>query len=1071
MRLRSLIRFSGLLALVAGALTIGLALFLPRLLDVNAYRDEILAGLQRSLNRTVTFKSGSFAWHFGPSFDFLEVSVKEQDGAADFLTAGRISFRLGLLPLLEKRAVLKDVRLDRADVRLIRNSDGTFNVDDLLKPSKDSLMFQITSLRFSRSTLRWHDMAVRPEGFAAAAHDLTLEIDQVGRGKKGSVSLSCTLPDASGRQPGKLSLSGTVRLPQAGRPLSETDVNGSIDATALDSGRYWPYYGRFLPFDNPGGRLSLTTSVKGRYRDGSAKGSVTLNNASVIWPEVFHYTVAPRQFQIAYDLRLTPTVLDLPALEITADNFRIKGGVKLRDYAGDDPQITARAHTPGTFRYEDVRSFVPYGIIPPETSDYIENKIKAGVFRLDTGILDGRASQIAHMERGDNYKTLEIRGPVEKAVLSYGPRAPVFSNIKGTIELKDRNFNLIGMTAQFGESPLKMHGTITEYNTDKPSDYPVHMEISPRPSEVAWLARIAGADRLDYSGTTSLVLDGSGHYSAYRLNGSWDLKQGAYSFPDAVRKPSGMASQLTFSSVISSEQTRLTSLTCALQSLKLSATALLKYRDRPYLEFELLTNQFSLSESLPVLTGWEQFRPRGKMQAQIAGKGNPADFSTMDYSGSVALAGFSFRPGSRLKTVAGITGSVSFRGNSLETSGLSALYGESPFTVKTAARNLKTGETDVTFSSSALYLKDLDVPSPSPGAAIRRLNGSVSIQEGRYRVRNLSGILNSSNFTLNGVYASGASPEAQFTLNSSQLDIDDLVLLSRLKGEGGGGGEVRLKLTADEGKYGRIPFSRLAVNTHGESGVWYLQSLDAGVFGGRLAAKGRVASSGGQGDRYDLSFNLERVEAERLLQALDVTREVTGRLTVQGDVTARGDTLDEIRKSALGNVKLRLEKGSLRRFNVLSKVFSILNVSQLLKFQLPDMVADGMPFNSIKGSFSVRDGTLTTQDLFIVSDAMNISVIGSANVVREDLNFTVGVQPLQTVDKVINRIPVVGWLLTGKDRDFVTVYFEAKGTWKDPRVTAVPAKSLGSGVLNVFRRVFELPVRLFTDTGEVILGN
>jgi uncharacterized protein YhdP len=129
-----------------------------------------------------------------------------------------------------------------------------------------------------------------------------------------------------------------------------------------------------------------------------------------------------------------------------------------------------------------------------------------------------------------------------------------------------------------------------------------------------------------------------------------------------------------------------------------------------------------------------------------------------------------------------------------------------------------------------------------------------------------------------------------------------------------------------------------------------------------------------------------------------------------------------------------------------------------------------MPYNNIKGSFAISDGGIVTQDLFIASDAINISVVGNANMVREDLNFTIGVQPLQTVDKVVNRIPVVGWILTGKDKDFLTVYFEAKGKWSDPNVTAIPAKSLGKGVLNVFRRVFELPVRLFTDTGEVLLG-
>jgi uncharacterized protein YhdP len=197
---------------------------------------------------------------------------------------------------------------------------------------------------------------------------------------------------------------------------------------------------------------------------------------------------------------------------------------------------------------------------------------------------------------------------------------------------------------------------------------------------------------------------------------------------------------------------------------------------------------------------------------------------------------------------------------------------------------------------------------------------------------------------------------------------------------------------------------------------------------------------------------------------------VTGSLYAQGDVTAQGETLADIKKTALGNVRLRLQNGSLHKFSVLSKVFSILNVSQLLKFQLPDMVSNGMPYNEVKGSFAISDGSIVTQDLFIASDAINISVIGNANMIREDLNFTIGVQPLQTVDKIVNRIPVVGWLLTGKDKDFLTVFFEAKGRWADPKVTAIPVKSIGMGVLNVFRRVFELPVRLFTDTGEVMLG-
>jgi len=1075
MQKRTYIKASGILALIAGTLIIGFALFLPRLLDVNAYRDEIISTLQQSLNRKVSFSSGTFAWHFGPSFVFSGVTLKEPDGSSDFLKAERITVKLELLPLLEKQVVLKDVSADGAEIHLVRGSDGKLNIDDLLKPPKESVPVHFRKVQLRNSTVLWRDMAIRKEGFLSVARNISLDLDHLARGRKGNIKLSCELPALSGT-PGALAVSGSVRLPAEGRPLAEAELNGSVDVKQAEIGRYWPYYERFIPFANSGGRVDLASSFKGRLRDFGAKGKLHVSGAAVVWPKVFHYTVAPRSLQLNYDLRLTDSLIDIPSLELATDGFRIKGSFRMHDYAGNDPRIVARASTPGTFRYEDVRSYVPYGIIPTDTSDYIERKITAGVFKLDTGVLDGRVSQIAHMELGDNYKTLLIRGPVEKAVLSYGPKAPIFSNIKGTIELKDKNFSLIGMTALFGESPLKLNGSITEYNTAKTSDYQVRMEIDPHPTEIAWLGRIAGATRLEFGGTSTLTLNGSGHYSSYRLNGSWELKQAAYSFPGTIRKPVGMANSLTFASVISAGETRLTSMAYNLPPLMLSATALLKYGGQPYLGFELQTNQFTMGETLPIMSGWQKYHPLGRVQAHLFGSGNPEDYSSMNYTGTLALNSFSLQPGDKFKAVSGINGSVTIKGNSLETSGLSARYGDSPLTVKGQVHSLKNGEAEVTLSSPRFYLRDVNLAAPKADAAIRRLNGTFAVREGKYTIKIFSGLLNNSNFSISGSYTGGSSPEASIAATSSNLDIGDLLLLARFGTQGGTAsqgvpkGDMKLKLTAEAGKYGRIPFSKLNVSAYQDDGIIYLQGLDAGIFGGRLAAKGRIAPGADLGSRYDLNFNLERVDADRFLQALDLTREVTGALNVQGDVTARGGSIADIKKTALGNVRLRLEKGSLHKFNVLSKMFSILNVSQLLKFQLPDMVADGMPYNEIKGRFAISDGSIATQDLFIASDAINISVIGKADIVKEELNFTIGVQPLQTVDKVVNRIPVVGWLLTGKDKSFLTAYFEAKGKWSDPKVSAIPAKSLAKGALNVFRRVFELPMRLFTDTGEVILG-
>lgn len=1068
------IKLSGILLMTFITFVTGLAFFLPYLLDVNAYREDILDLLQKSLKRQVSFKTGSFAWHFGPSFVFNNLVVKEPDGKSDLLSAEQISVRLSLMPLLNKKVEFKSIDLNGATLRLSRKSDGTLNIEDLLKPEKDAVQVQFKRINMRKSNIEWHDLSLRKEGFYAKLVNIQLTLDQLARGRKGHVKLSADIPALKGPAT-NVQISGSVRLPDRKSSLLETELNCDANIKQAEIGRFWPYFGRFIPFPDPGGRLSFLSSFKGKLQHFTAKGNLQIDNTSLNWPSVFHSILSPRVLKVDYSMKLTKQLIDVSAIEAAIDGvFKIKGNVQIHDYASKDPRIIANASTPHTFKYEEIRNYVPYGIIEKDAADYVENKIKSGIFKLTTGTLDGRISQITHMEIGQNYNTLVISGPVENAVLSYGPKAPTFNNIKGTIELKGKNFNLIGMSGLFGTSPFKLDGSITEYNTDKRSDYPVKMDIMPRGPEIAWLAGIVGASKLDYSASSALSLTGNGHHSSYRLSGDWDLKQASYSFPGAVRKPAGLPNHLTFSSIIGKDETRLTSLSYNLAPLILSGNALFKYGNQPNLEFDLQTNPFQLGESLPILSMWQKYKPRGKLQAHIKGSGNPEDFGAMGYDGTIILNAFSVQPDEKLKTISGINGTFTFRGNSMETSSISARYGSSLINIKGKIKSLQDPEAEIILKSPELFLHDINIAQKRPKTSIRRFNAALTIRDGAYTFKSVSGLLNSSNFNISGVYLSGRSPEASFTIASTKLDIDDLVSLAPVEATTRpatiSGTNYKIKLQADAGHYKKILFNKLNANALMESGNIYIQDFNAAVFGGKISAKGRIAQNGVQGNRYDLTVDLNKVNCEKLLTSLDISREITGNLTLHGDLTARGSNLSDIKKSALGNIRLQMKDGTLRKFNTLSKVFSILNISQLLKFQLPDMVSGGMPYNSINGSIAVKDGTVSSQDMFISSDAINISIIGSADIVKEELNFMIGVQPLQTVDKVVNRIPIVGWLLTGKDKDFLTAYFEAKGKWSDPTVSAIPVKSIGMGVLNIFRRVFELPVRLFTDTGEVILG-
>lgn len=1066
-----LFRISGLIFFGIGAIMIGLAFFLPRLIDINAYREEIVQILQESLNRRVSFSRGEFSMRIGPSFTFENLRVAEPDDRGTFLETRRVTIHLALFPLLQKRVVMRDVVLDGATVRLLRDSGGRLNIDDLLQPGQGTYQVHLKKIQLRSGTIHWNDMAAPGGGFAGRAEEVAFSMSGISRGHRGEFKLSCLLPGGSGPVT-RLSLSGSAKVPASG-PLTNTELKATCDLKQAEPGRYWPYYGRYIPFPNPGGRLDFTTTFKGTLANFSAKGRVNLAGAVVIWPTVFHHPVNPRLAQLEYELRLTPDRLDMSSLKFSADGFRVKGSCLLQDITSNDLRITARASTE-PFQLEGLRQWIPYGIIADDASRYIEEHITGGLFRLETGLLDGRISQIAHMERGTNYNVLHIKGTVERGIVSYGRNVPAFANIRAGLEMLGKDFIVSRATGTFGGSPFKLDGRITDYPLETPCQYPFQMEIVPRPAEVAWIAKFAGAQKLEFSGNSLLNLKGEGYIPAYRLSGDWDLQQASYSFPGTVAKPAGFKSHLAFSSVLGREESRLTSLTYTLAPLALSATANLKYAKRPDLAFEIQTNAFTLGDSLPILTRWQSHRPRGRVQAHLTGSGNPEDFSAMEYRGAIALTSFSFLPGEGMRPISNINGRLNFKGNSLETSSISVNYGTSAVTAQGRISNFKHPEAEIRLSSPELFLRDITTTPVAAGAGIRNLQASVVLKDDSYEIRSLSGLINSSRFAASGTYVGGSAPKADLTISSPRLDVNDLLLLMAAGEQKGGKRaplpELKLKLAVEEGVYRNIAFSNLKGSVLQENGVLYLQGIETELYGGVLTAKGRVAPLEAQGNRYDLNFNLARLQADRFLQALDITREVTGTLYLQGDITARGASFADIRKTALGNLRLRLDDGSLRRFSTLSKLFSILNVSQLFKFHLPDMVAGGMPYTEIKGSFSVKDGITSTQDLFIRGNAMNISIIGSADIVREEMNFTIGVQPLQTVDRFVNRIPVVGWILTGKDKSFITAYFEAKGKWSDPQVKAIPVKSMGKGVLNIFRRVFELPVRVFTDTGEVLLG-
>jgi uncharacterized protein involved in outer membrane biogenesis len=251
-----------------------------------------------------------------------------------------------------------------------------------------------------------------------------------------------------------------------------------------------------------------------------------------------------------------------------------------------------------------------------------------------------------------------------------------------------------------------------------------------------------------------------------------------------------------------------------------------------------------------------------------------------------------------------------------------------------------------------------------------------------------------------------------------------------------------------------------------------IKGLSFQALGGKCKAVGQALFPSSGPPSYAGTIAMSGIAMDQFQKATDGFQQglISGTLSAEGFISLRGESEDELLRSSNGAFHFEINNGVLKEFPVLSKIFSILNVSQLFKLQLPDMAAGGMPFRDIRGNITVRDGSLNSNDFFIRSEAMNMSFVGQTDLVKKTTAMTVGIQPLQTLDVTIGHLPIVGWLLTDDQKRLISVYFDVKGPLSDPSVNPIPVTSMTKGVIDIFRNLFHLPEKLFTDTGQVIFG-
>ena len=69
-----------------------------------------------------------------------------------------------------------------------------------------------------------------------------------------------------------------------------------------------------------------------------------------------------------------------------------------------------------------------------------------------------------------------------------------------------------------------------------------------------------------------------------------------------------------------------------------------------------------------------------------------------------------------------------------------------------------------------------------------------------------------------------------------------------------------------------------------------------------------------------------------------------------------------------GDISFKARAGNIKRYNFLSRIFSVLNPYKIIKTGELDFLHSGFPYSTITATFTIRDSVVTFNDFYLHSN-------------------------------------------------------------------------------------------------------
>ncbi|KIH77057.1 AsmA-like C-terminal region [Geoalkalibacter ferrihydriticus] len=1015
--------------------------------DLNTYRERLEHELSRALQTSVTSSDARLTLHQGIALDFRQIRLGDEESNLT-ASAEHLFLQLDLLPLLRRRISIAAAELMQPHI-VVR---ALPQVESAPAATRWTQEFQIRRLKIRDGRLTWH--GAQEQEAPIAFQDIDLDLEGLTSGRSLQFHLSAALMQKE--RAAALRLSGNL-TPAAGlADWQHWEIKAKIDVEDLAAtqlpiapfgpDRDWAVSGR--------GSVNLEIlgkAASGLHLDARLRG----DGLQLVRAE---HILAVQGAGLRAVWRHQEADWWLTLQQVKLNQWRLEGPLEIA--GGQQPLMFQGQVSAPPLAAEEILPWVSAAL--PDFAPQTQNlKVTKGTLHLKKLSLSGEPPS-------DPRNWLAEEGPIKDFDLEITEADLDLAQGKIRAATTRLNFAQNRLEVGAGELlwegvPLRFSGYIT---APREPEAQVFLEIESSVDATHLIDLIPAAPaQLKAQGPLSLRLEITGNPQTPTFSLKADLASTDLSYASQLSKRAGLAAHLSADGRWQAPRLIIDEAQGQLGPLRFSLTGEFEPgADRRY-DLHLNLTQIELNDLGELSPPVKQAKLGGKITGTLSLEGGAGQLRRREAEFTLSDGRASF--GGVVGDLNQAQGRILVSGTELRIPQMSARLGESAMQLRARIPNLSEPRLQIHLEGRDLRPQDLIFPGE--GGRFVSVAGGLIIDGQEVVFDSISAETAGGTLAVvSGAVTNFNRPQVNLKILAEYGNVDEILEFFRSPAKQEppvareGRIRVRIEVEAARGQFHNLDFvdGRAVISYHNRVlDVYPLRAdLAPGYYVGRVVWSG---GQDGQAPRLRVSGSVLEGDAEALHRSQTQLRGlISGKLRGAFYLEGAGNNFWP---SARGGLNIEVREGTLYRFPVLSKIFSLLNVSQIFTFRLPDMSREGMPFNTLSANLVLRDGRLNTEDLLIDSNAMNLSLVGEVNLVEDTIDAVIGLKPLRTVDRIVTKIPIAGWLLAGEEEALVTVHFRVQGPRSDPGVTAVPITSLSEKVFGIFRRVLGLPGKMVTD--------